>query len=389
MKSLSEKKVVIALPMLLMGGTEIQTLALVRVLKKHGYRVVVCCYYESEIEMVEEFRREGVEVIFLRLRRENGRTSLMQMFLLLWKVRKFYRKVKPDIVHVQYVAPGLIPILAARLAGVKKVFATIHYPRHSFGTREKNLVGVAARFCTIFFCNSLATERSWFGSGSVYGGGAFTAQSSHRTVYNAVDVRRIERFAHEANRAEMKNKNGIGDKFVFGVVARLRSEKGHAFLLHSLKQVFRSAPNTMLAVVGDGPDALALRNLANELKIAESILWMGAKAQQETFTLYGMMDVVAVPSEFEGFGLSAAEAMAAGVPVVASDVDGLREVVEDGVSGILVPFGDVEKMTSSLLAVRFDAGKAKEMGRRGRKRVEDLFSLARFEKAISAAYELD
>jgi glycosyltransferase involved in cell wall biosynthesis len=62
--------------------------------------------------------------------------------------------------------------------------------------------------------------------------------------------------------------------------------------------------------------------------------------------------------------------------------------VEDGVTGILVPFGDVEKMTSSILEVHFDALRAKEMGRKGRERVENLFSRARFEKAISAAYEI-
>ena len=88
MKSMSEKTVVIALPMLLRGGTEIQTLALVRVLREHGYRVIVVCYYESEIEMVEEFRKEGGEVILLRLQRENGRISLMQMLLLLWELEK-------------------------------------------------------------------------------------------------------------------------------------------------------------------------------------------------------------------------------------------------------------------------------------------------------------
>ena len=385
---MSEKTVVIALPMLLRGGTEIQTLALVRALREHSHRVTVCCYYESESGMVEEFREEGGEVILLRLQRKNGRISIVQMLLLLWELRKFYRKTTPDIVHVQYVAPGLIPILAARLAGVKKVFATIHYPRHSFGTREKRLVRAAARLCTIFFCNSLATERSWFGSGSVYDGGAFTPQSSHCTIYNAVNIQRIEKHAHAASRAVMKKRNGIENKLVVGIVARLRSEKGHAFLFHSMKQVYRSAPNALLAVVGDGPDALALRDLADKLEIAGSILWLGAKSQEETFALYGMMDVVVVPSEFEGFGLSAAEAMAAGVPVVASNVDGLLEVVEDGVSGILVPFGDVKKMTSSLLAVLFDTVKAKEMGKKGRERVEDLFSLARFDKAISAAYEM-
>ena len=90
-------------------------------------------------------------------------------------------------------------------------------------------------------------------------------------------------------------------------------------------------------------------NLADKLEIAGSILWLGAKSQEETFALYGMMDIVVVPSEFEGFGLSAAEAMAAGLPVIASKVGGLREVIDDGKSGLLVPFGDIEKMSSALL----------------------------------------
>ncbi len=386
MKSMNEKTVIIALPMLLRGGTEIQTLALMRVLRKGGYRVIVVCYYESEVEMVEEFRKEGGDVVLMQLQRENGRISLMQMLVLFRELTKFYRGTKPSIVHVQYVAPGLIPILAARVAGVKKIFATIHYPRHSFGTREEKLVHVAARLCTVFFCNSLATERSWFGSGSVYDGGVFTSRSSHCTVYNAVDIQRIEKHAREVNRTEMKKKNGIENKFVVGVVGRLRSEKGHAFLLHSMKQVFSSAPNTLLAVVGDGPDALALRDLANKLEITRSILWFGAKSQEKAFALYGMMDVVVVPSEFEGFGLSAAEAMGAGLPVVASDVGGLREVVDDGNSGLLVPFGDVGKLSSAILALLSNPERANNMGKNGKLRIERLFSVAIFHDAIMAAY---
>lgn len=385
---MSEKRVVIGLPMLLTGGTEIQTLALVRALREDGYYVIICCYYESENGIAEEFRKAGAEVRLLRLQREDGRSSLAQMLVLLWQLRKFFRSTKPDIVHVQYVSPGLIPILAARSAGVKKIFATIHYPRHLFGAREERFVRIAARLCTKFFCNSLATERSWFGSGSVLDVGASSPQFSHSTIYNAVDVRTIEKHAHAAIRAEMKKKNDIENKSVIGIIARLRSEKGHAFLFHSMKQVLRSAPNTILAVVGDGPDAAALRRHADRLEIGGSIRWFGSRSQEETFGLYGMMDAVAVPSEFEGFGLSAAEAMAAGVPVVASNVDGLREVVEDGVSGILVPFNDVEKMTSSLLSLLFDTVKAKEMGTRGRKRVEDLFSIDRFNKVIHTVYEM-
>jgi glycosyltransferase involved in cell wall biosynthesis len=384
----TDKTVIIAIPVLLIGGTEIQTLEAVRILIKDGYKVTICCYYEYDSTVVAEFESAGATILLLKLARSSKIFSYRQLFELFRILYKTFQAARPDVVQVQYVAPGLVPILAAKLAGVNKIFATIHYPRHVYGKREESFVRIAARLCTMFFCNSLATERSWFGSGILLDGGEFNPRLRHCTIYNAIDIQRIERHAHTANRADMKKRNGMGNKLVVGIVARLRSEKGHTFLFHSMKQVFRSAPNTLLAVVGDGPDALALRHLANQLEIAGSILWLGAKSQDETFALYGMMDVVVVPSEFEGFGLSAAEAMAAGVPVVASNVDGLREVVEDGVSGILVPFGDVEKMSSSLLAVLFDAVKAKEMGKKGRRRVEDLFSLARFEKAISAAYEI-
>ena len=98
------------------------------------------------------------------------------------------------------------------------------------------------------------------------------------------------------------------------------------------------------------------------------------------------MDIVVVPSEFEGFGLSAAEAMAAGLPVIASNVGGLREVIDDGKSGMLVPFGDTVKMSSAILALLSDHERANRMGKNGKLRIEQLFSVNIFHNAIVAAY---
>jgi len=96
--------------------------------------------------------------------------------------------------------------------------------------------------------------------------------------------------------------------------------------------------------------------------------------------------VVAVPSHFEGFGLVAAEAMAAGRPVVASAVDGLAEVVEDGVTGLLVPPGDSAALAAALIDLLQHPAKAVEMGRRGKARVRELFSVERYRESILAAY---
>ena len=381
-----QRTVVIAIPMLLGGGTEIQTLALANVLLEEKYRVVLCCYYEYDGEIVKEFEKRGVEVDLMRLRRPDTAGSAVEMVTLVLRLRNYFRKTIPDVVHVQYVAPGLVPILAAKLAGVMKVFATIHYPRYLFGAREKRFVRIGAELCTMFFCNSLATERSWFGSGTIYDSTNDKLNSRHCTIYNSIDIHRIETLVGSVERNVARETLGITHKHTVGVVARLRFEKGHSFLLHAMKQVVQSMPGTILLVVGDGPDKSALKALSKELEIDNSVVWLGAKAHEETLRLYRLMDVVVVPSKFEGFGLSAAEAMAAGVPVVASDVDGLREVVDDGNSGMLVPFGNVEKMVSALRVLLSNPEKASSMGKSGKLRVEQLFSLARFRNAIMAAY---
>ena len=383
---MTEKTVAIAIPMLLRGGTEIQTLALVRVLKEQGYRVIVYCYYEHEKEIEAEFRSAGAIVQFLNLDRSAATFRVRPFVLLLWTLVKTFRTEMPEIVHVQYVSPGLVPILAARLAGVKRVFATIHYPRHKFGKREQRFVRIATQLCSLFICNSLATERSWFGSGSVFDNPGFEADRAHCTIYNSIEGDKIENLAASTGKQALRTSVGVKKKNVIGIVARLRSEKGHLFLFRAMASVLRAVPDTVLVIVGDGPDKALLQSSARALEIGENIVWVGAKSHDETLRLYGIMDVAVVPSEFEGFGLSAAEAMAAGLPIVASDVDGLREVVDDGKTGYLVPFGHTAKMDSSITSLLLERKRAHEMGIAGRQRVKEFFLLARFHNAIAKVY---
>ena len=384
--TLDNKTAVIGLPMLLRGGTEIQTLTLANVLREEGYRVTVCCYYEFDNGMVEEFKKGGAEVTLLGLRRPEAGQSYLSMGVLLGKLVRYFKRTDPSVVHIQYVAPGLVPILAARIAGVKRVFATIHYPRYSFGPREQRFVRIGARLCRKFFCNSLGTERSWFGSAALFEGESRSQGMRHCTVYNCVDAERIETLVETPDRKVRRSSSGITQKHVIGFVGRLRSEKGLPFLLQSLKRVLYSLPDTLLLVVGDGPDMALLLGYAKELEVDRSVRWAGAMGHEEACRLYGLMDVAVVPSKFEGFGLSAAEAMAAGVPVVASDVDGLREVIDDGTTGLLVPFGESEQMAGAICSILSDPARARDMGMAGSLRVKQLFSRSRFRNATVDAY---
>lgn len=373
-----KKRVVIAIPVLLVGGTETQTLNLVRTLTKKSYLVTVYCYYDHELSMVAAMEASGARVLLLKLDRSAG------LWPLLGKLRQLFREEKPDIVHVQYIAPGLIPILAARLAGVPTVFATVHQPGRTYSWKAKLLLQCAARLCTSFFCNSLAVEHSWFGSAIL-----FNQQHKHRhcTIYNAVNVERISRIAATTDRAAIRAELGLGNRSVVGVVGRLRWEKGQGVLLEAMAEVISRTPTTLLLVVGDGSDREVLQCQAEQLGIADNLRWLGKQSADEVFRLYSIMDLVAVPSIFEGFGLVAAEAMAAGLPVVASDVDGLAEVVADGETGLLVPQQDTAALAAALIELLESPEKAAEMGFKGRHRVEKCFSLQRFSECTLAAYE--
>lgn len=374
------RSVIIGIPVLLVGGTEMQTLNLVRTLVDNKYQVTVCCYYDHEVSMLAAMEAAGARVVLLDLDRSSG------LLHLLGKLKQFFREEKPDIVHVQYIAPGLIPILAAWLTRVPTVFATVHQPGRTYGWKAKLLLRCAARLCTSFFCNSLAVEQSWFGS-SVLFNPQRTSHLKHCTIYNAVDIERISGITLEADCTALRTTLNLGESPVVGVVGRLRREKGQVVLLEAMVEVVRQAPSAMLLVVGDGPDRDDLQRQAEKLGITDSVRWLGQQSADEVFRLYSIMDVVAVPSIFEGFGLVAAEAMAAGRPVVGSAVDGLAEVIVDHETGRLVPPQDAGALADALISLLESPETAAEMGLKGRQRVEEHFSLKRFSESTLAAYK--
>ena len=142
-------KVLVATPVLLLGGTEIQMLSMVRVLVKNGYRVSVCCYYEYDPRIVDEFRSAGAEVELMKMNRFGGRMNVREIAALFRKLAVKFHSHRDSIVHVQYVAPGLVPLLAAKISGVRTIFATIHYPRHTLGTMQLIFVRFAARLSNV------------------------------------------------------------------------------------------------------------------------------------------------------------------------------------------------------------------------------------------------
>lgn len=379
--------VVVALPVLLVGGTERQTLTMTEILCGEGYSVTVLCYYEYDERVVASFTKAGARVRALKLQRDPYRpASIRQLFALMLKLVEEFRSLKPSIVHVQYLAPGFIPIIAAKIVGVRSIYASIHYPRFMATRLERVFVRWSSRLCTLFLCNSLATEQSWFGSSMIFDANVSVQTRKHCTLYNGIDIEYIQRQRETVDVAALKSALGLSSEIVLAVVARLHPGKGHRFLFDALRRVIVENSNIILLVIGDGPEREALHQYSEALGIDRHLRWCGSMMYQEALRYYALIGLLIVPSQYEGFGLTAAEGMAAGLPVIASDVGGLREVIDNGNSGLLVPYGDVEKMSSALLSMLSNPERASRMGKNGQLRIEKLFSVAIFHKAIVAAY---
>ena len=373
--------VIISIPVLHVGGTEIQTFQLVKALMRAGYRTVVCCYYEYDPVVVSMFESLGAEVILMKLKRSDG------LYLTAAALVKFFRRSRPDIVHVQYMAPGLVPIISARIAGVPLVFATVHQPGRTYGWKAGLLIRLALRMCNAFICNSQKVEESWFGSSHLFEPGMSLNPGGHVTIHNSVEADEIEAAAAYARRTGLLTAMGACGSPVIGVVSRLSREKGIDVLLDAMAIVLKKFPEALFLVAGDGPESAALKGQAVELGIAGHVMWLGQKDPKDVQRLYGVMDLLAVPSHLEGFGLSAAEAMAAGLPVVASEVDGLPELIVDNVTGLLVPPGDAGALALAIEQILGDEVQARQMGEKGRKRVRQLFEYEFFSNRITLLYK--
>ena len=142
---------------------------------------------------------------------------------------------------------------------------------------------------------------------------------------------------------------------VLAIIGRMHPVKGHRALLRMLPTIVRSCPRALLLVIGDGPERAACEELALSLGVSRHVRFLGRRA--DVPRLLAAIDLVLMPSESEGLGLAAIEALAAARPVIAFAVGGLPEVVVDGLSGRLVPPGDCEAFAGAVTATLRDPGR--------------------------------
>jgi len=189
----------------------------------------------------------------------------------------------------------------------------------------------------------------------------------------------------EAGRAALRTLGLERHGPVIAMVGRAVPQKGIDVLLEAFPRVLVAYPAARLVIVGDGPQRPALERRARRLGLGEAVLFTGWV--DRAANLLSACEVVVIPSRWEGFGMVALEAMAAGRPIVASRVDALEEVVVDGETGVLVPAGEPHALADAVGALLSDPERAAALGRAGRRRLETEFSVERMVRRTVAVYD--
>lgn len=334
-------RVLICIPCLLTGGTEIQTLNLVKALVTAGHKVTIVCYFEHATDMVERYQQAGSKVLCLSA--DGSRTiGLLATITFLYRgLKGVVKEMKPDVAHVQYMAPGAIPIILLRFLGIKTIIATAHTAADIYPSLRL-LKFIQRHLLTAFTCITERAEQSFFGTSQLYSPTtALARKDNHFTIYN-----NLPDYIQIATTPKQ-----FRQPMTIGVVSRLERIKGMDLVVPAFHLIHKKYTDTRLLVVGDGSLRPQMEKQAQGFGLSDAVEFVGRQPQEVLQSYYDKIDILLMPSRSEGFGLTAIEGMARGCVVVASSVGGLPEVIKDGESGILHKPEEITEIAEKTYAI--------------------------------------
>jgi glycosyltransferase involved in cell wall biosynthesis len=203
-------------------------------------------------------------------------------------------------------------------------------------------------------------------------------------IANGIDLNDFV-MTDEGKRRRMRQQWNIGEGKIIGVIARLSDVKGISILIKAIPLVLKEIPSARLLIAGQGPEESNLRKLTQDLSLSAYVRFENTIGQ--TADLLPVFDVFVMPSLMEGLGLSVIEAQACGIPVVASRVGGLVDLIQDGSSGYLVSSGDEKLLAGRIIEMLNNPDKAMAMAQQARRNVEQHFSASRMVTETIKIYE--
>lgn len=355
------------------AGGETYLLLLARNIDRQRFRLIVVSPEPGAL--VEDLRAEGIE------------THVLDMYPLgslrpLFRLRNFLREQQPDIVQAHGARANVYSRIAGRLAETGAIISTVHNSLYDYpiGWIKKWLYLACDKLtaplvdCTLCVAESHRQELI-----NRYG----LRPDRVVTIPNGVDIKRFQPIPRNRR---LREELAISDDVpVIGIVGRLTDQKGHVYLLRALPLLLAKFPSLRCLVVGDGELREELQQLAADLGLTDHCLFLGVR--QDIPEVLAAMDLLVLPSLSEGMPYAALEGMAMGKPVVATAVNGVPELIQDGVTGLLVPRKDPVALAKAIDTVLANPHIAASLGLAARRQVEQTYSIEAWIAQMESLYE--
>jgi len=372
-KTNNKIKILYLQPSLGIGGAQELRLTVLKYINKEKYDIRLCCLVEKG-EIGKEIEKLGFRVDVI------GTSERLFNILSFFPIFAYLKQNKFDIVQTALPVPNLYGRLAALFTRVPCIISEEHSYCERYNPRFSYV------FKTINFLLSKHTDRIIACSNAVAQRLSKEEKISKNKFLVLHNIIKPQKFIVNYTKDETKIKLGLSpDDTVIGYVGSLTKVKGPAYLLEAFKKILHFYPTAKLLFVGDGPLKKMLKTVSAEKGIGNSVLFMGYR--RDVPQILKAIDVFALPSVGEGFGISLIEAMYMGLPCVATDVGGIPEVVKNGGTGILVPPANSEALAKAIKELLDKPELAKRYGAAGKKRVLENFTADRYIEKLENLYD--
>lgn len=361
------------IPSLEVGGAEQVVINLAKRLDRNRFKPIVCCL-DKKGGLAYKLEDEGVEVITLD---KKGAFDIG----IISKIVKVMKKYKIDIIHTHLWGANFWGRLAARIANVKVIIATEHnvdtWKNWFYFMCDKWLSRKTGKIIAV----SNSVKEFYVSKG--------ISQQRIEVVYNGIEIEKSQSHAlsgtSKVTRPQMKQEFGIENgEIVLAIIGRLVPQKGHQYFIQALKDI--SAKHKVKGlIIGSGPEEEKLKKYSRDLGLDGGLVFTGLR--KNIPELLGIIDVLVMPSLREGLPITLLEAMSSGVPVVATKVGGVPEVVIDGQTGILVEPNNHNELKQAIIGVIENPDLKNTIGINARKHVEDKFSIKNMINKTQNLYE--
>jgi len=356
------------------GGAEQMMLNLIQAIDKNNWEPILV-YHPHPGILTFINRVEALKITTISVPLITGLGDLSSMKALIEKLRELH----PEVFHAHLVSNlrCSFGIICANLADVKAIVATQHsyqdLQTHGLHKKYKRLIYqklismFVDRYIAVSFKQAEHLKK------------AVMCQNKVKVVQNCVNVKD---YSVTSDRSLLKSiVNNLEVKPVILTVARLDKLKGHKYLIDAASMV----PEAIFLLAGDGPERANFENQARELNITERIVFLGQR--DDIPELLDVCDLFVLPSLLEGLPLSILEAMAASRPVLASDIEGIDEILINGQNGFLVPPANARALAKQINLVLSDKQLLERISASGRECVTKKFSIEKMVAGVTEIYE--